>query len=211
MSEAEKPVPDHIVYAAPNLDAAIDDLEQRLGVRAAYGGEHEGVGTHNALLGLGSRRYLEILAPRSESSAALQAGGLLEGLTTPRLFMWAVACNDIEAVVKGASESGYDPGTVVDMSRLQPSGETLRWKLSIGGSDVAASVVPFCIQWLNDPHPSESAPGGCQASELRAEHPEPDRVRASLKALRVELEVGHGPKAGLVLTLDGPNGPVTLR
>lgn len=211
MSTPGKPTPDHIMYVAPELDAAIAELEEKTGVRARYGGEHEGMGTHNALLGFGDRRYLEILAPTDENSPATQPGGLLAGVATPRVFMWAVACDDIAATTLHAKREGYDTGQVIDMSRQQPSGDLLRWKLTVGGADVAGSVVPFCIQWLNDPHPSESAPSGCRLAGLRAEHPDPDRIRSGLAALQVYLRVDHGRAPALVLTLDTPKGPVTLR
>jgi hypothetical protein len=56
---------DHLVYAAPNLDSAIDDLEERFGVRATLGGQHPAFGTKNALMSLGTDVYLEIIAPIS--------------------------------------------------------------------------------------------------------------------------------------------------
>ena len=41
---------DHLVYAVPDLAAAVIDLEARFGVAPSPGGAHVGLGTFNALL-----------------------------------------------------------------------------------------------------------------------------------------------------------------
>jgi len=41
---------DHLVYAAPDLDAACAEIERRLGVAPSPGGQHIGRGTRNALV-----------------------------------------------------------------------------------------------------------------------------------------------------------------
>jgi hypothetical protein len=57
---------DHLVYAVPDLAAAVAEFEARTGIRPAAGGSHAGRGTANFLVGLGSA-YLEIMTARARS------------------------------------------------------------------------------------------------------------------------------------------------
>ena len=53
---------DHLVFAAPTLAQGIEYIADLTGVTPRPGGKHAGMGTHNALVKLGERLYLEIIA-----------------------------------------------------------------------------------------------------------------------------------------------------
>lgn len=97
------------------------------------------------------------------------------------------------------------------MSRRRPDGVLLEWRLSRDAPDPARLVVPFLIDWGSAPHPADTAPAGVTLVELRAEHPDPDAVRAELEALGAVIPVDAGTEPALAATLDTPNGRVVLR
>jgi len=201
---------DHLVYAAPDLDQAIDDIERRLGVRPAPGGKHAGGLTHNALLSLGAGSYLELIAPVRDSALTAGLPFGLETVTEPRLIAWAFSVDDIEGRVEAAKKKGYDPGAVASGGRDLPGGSSLNWRLTNRPKPAGDGLVPFLIQWLSDPHPSKTAPSGCQFVLLRAEHPDPAGIEAVFDALAVKMEAVSGPVPRLIATLDTPNGRVEL-
>jgi hypothetical protein len=202
---------DHLVYAAPELKAAVAAMEPRLGVRAGYGGKHTGRGTHNALISLGGDSYLELIAPDPEQPAPAEPRAFgLDTLREPGLVAWAMAVVDIEAAAEAARNDGYDPGPVVAMSRALPGGGELRWRLTLRRQPAGGGLVPFLIEWETASHPSATAPGGCRLAALSAEHPHPDSVAPMLAALRADLAVEEAARPALIATIEGPRGTVVL-
>jgi hypothetical protein len=201
---------DHLVYAVPSLPAAVAGVAERFGVRAQAGGKHLGLGTHNALLALGPRTYLEIIAPdpeQPEPSMPRPFGH--DGVSHGRLAGWALACDDIDAAVARARSHGYDPGDVTDGRRVGPTGTALRWRMTI--SRTAGGLVPFLINWGDTEHPAASAPRGFSLEACHIEHPDPGSLAPLLAALGADVQIKPAAAAALVARLGGPNGSTVLR
>jgi hypothetical protein len=202
---------DHLVYAVRDLDEGVNSIERLIGVRAAAGGKHTGRGTHNALLSLGTGAYLEIIAPDPDQPQPEQPRPFgIDTLREPRLVTWAVRVPDIEARVDEARLAGYDPGSVVSMSRVLPDGGELRWRLTLPRGRTGDGLVPFLIEWGPGTHPAQTSPAGALLDDLQGEHPHPDAVLPLLNALGVDLPVTESARPGLIAAIEGPNGTVLL-
>ncbi|MCA1847061.1 MAG: VOC family protein [Actinobacteria bacterium] len=203
---------DHLVYATPDLDAAVEWVAAALGVRPTPGGRHPGLGTSNALLDLGGGAYLEIIGVDGsvEPAAAGPRPFGLDDIAGPRLAAWAAKADGIDQRVARARRFGYDPGPVQPLSRRLPDGTELRWRLTVPGAD-SVELVPFLIEWADDaPHPSTTSAAGCRLVSFTGAHPQPDAVAPLLRALGVELDVHPSSSPALLAVIEGPDGTVRL-
>jgi hypothetical protein len=203
---------DHLVYATPDVDATVADLEATLGVRAAIGGRHVGRGTRNALIGLSEFSYLEVIGPDStqpDIPRPLWFG--IDTLTAPRLVTWAIQLGDVERVMGDSARAGVILGKLAHGSRETADGETLRWRLTEPSAMVDGGLVPFLIDWGRSRHPAATAPRGVSLRSMRGEHPDPERVMRDIVAVGAKLSVARGPRPALVAILGGRRGEVELR
>jgi len=189
-------------------------VEGRTGVRAAFGGVHPGRGTRNALLSLGERHYLELIAPdpkqNNVESFAAKQWNLLKELKAPRLIGWAAHPGDLEKFSAhlrdaGISFDGPRPG-----SRQRPDGKLLQWT-TLNLKDDKDGLLPFFIEWsANSLHPSADAPKGCKITHFRAVTPRTQELTKIVNLLQLELPISSGDKPGLRATITGPKGELTI-
>lgn len=200
---------DHILLGCNDLDAGIAFVEERTGVRAAFGGVHPGAGTRNALLSLGDSRYLEIIAPDPDQPASADARDL-KSLDEPVLVGWAARPGDIEAFAarlkrEGLAVKGPNPG-----SRKRLDGRVLHWK-TLGLEDDAAGLLPFFIEWSADSlHPSVDAPQGCHLVLFEAATPHPDELAKKTAQLNLDLPISEARGVYLRAIIAGPKGQLDV-
>lgn len=205
---------DHILLGVNDLDRGIAWMEERSGVRAMFGGVHPGRGTRNALLSLGPRRYLEIIAPDpaqlSSATRAESMGDHLKAFTEPRLIGWAAHTVSLMEVVKKAAAAGIDIQNPRDGSRARPDGKILRWRSAALKSDFDG-VLPFFIEWSAETiHPSQDAPTGCTLERFSIESPSVKDIRRLAGQLGLDVDAKPGKKPLLRARITGKKGAFEL-
>ena len=207
-------LPDHLVVVAENLRQGCDWVEEHLGVRPHSGGKHIAMGTHNALLSLGARFYLEVIAVDPEGIAPgrprwfdldepRMRAALAEG---PHLAHWVARTGDIDA----AAARVPDLGAPTSMSRGD-----LVWRITIpdDGHRPGRGLVPTLIQWPDTRHPTDNmADSGCRLVAVAGEHPEPALVRTQLALLGLSetMKVTFGKSPRIAAMIRTSRGVATL-
>lgn len=205
---------DHLVLATPDVAATSATLATRWGIDIAPGGQHVGLGTRNALTGLGGGSYLEVVGPDADQPQPAQPRPFgIDDLHEPTLVAWcARPTRPIPDILADFSVLGITAGPVASMSRQRPDGVLLEWKLTFPllGHPYHGTV-PFLIDWLESPHPTASLPEGAHLRLLRLSHPQPGLLRAAIAAVghddRIEIVEGE---AGLAASFDTPGGRASL-
>jgi hypothetical protein len=219
---------DHLVIAAPTLEAGVRWCEQVLGITPGPGGEHALMGTHNRLALLSSdaypKAYLEIIAinPQAQPSKGpgqarwfgLDEPGLQQSLKRqgPRLLHWVARVADLPAALAQTQQAGYDLGQAVAASRQTAQG-LLSWSIAIRPDGVLLldGLLPTLISW-GQQHPTDAMPpSGLRLKALHVSHPQASMLKD------LWLQLGGDPSClvdgppGLCAILDTPRGEVRLQ
>ncbi len=183
MSSAHLAVIDHLVLFVADLTTGCDRMEAALGVRPVFGGQHLGLGTHNALVALGDS-YLELIAadPEQPEPPGPRPFGI-DDLGQSQLVTFAVRPapgHTIEELIAAASDAGHETGPVVSMTRMSADGVELHWRLTFPSGD---RLIPFFIDWGDTPNPATTAPPGPTLVGLSGTTDEPESTNTVLGRL----------------------------
>jgi hypothetical protein len=206
---------DHMAIVAPSLAVGVDYVRQALGVTPQAGGEHPRMGTHNCLLKLGDRLYLEVIAVNPAAPRPVRARWFELDEPDPaqpvRLAAWIARTDDIR---RAAAASPVPLGEVEAMSR-----GTMNWLITVpkDGKLPLGGIAPALIQWPEGIHPAPSLQeSGCSLVRLEGFHPDPATVNSVLASIGFEgdFRVSALPAGGqphLVAHIGTPNGLRQLR
>ncbi|MDQ6619886.1 MAG: VOC family protein [Pseudomonadota bacterium] len=206
---------DHLVLAAITLADGIDYVASLTGAVPHPGGKHVTMGTHNALLRLGDKLFVEVIAidPTAPKLARARWFGL-DGIAlqaelqeSPRLIHWVARTRDLDSA---ARRSGVELGPVHALERGD-----YRWRITIpdDGALPGKGLIPTLIQWDVPAHPADALPKSpVSLIELAGTHPDPNAVRGVLAKLGLErdLRVTYDREPKLAAMLRTPKGIVTF-
>jgi hypothetical protein len=205
---------DHLLLGCSDLDQGIAFVEKHVGVRPVMGGVHPGRGTRNALLSLGARYYLEVIAPDPEQHDIQPVGvallDKLKQLTEPSLVDWAVHTLNIEVVAERLRKAGVAFQGPTTGSRERPDGRILHWK-TLHLEEDRDGLLPFFIEWGADSlHPSEDAPVGCRLESLAVAGPNPAELSSEFQRLGIDVQIEQAKIPHLRARIEGPGGTMSL-
>lgn len=213
-TRAALPELDHLVVACATLEQADRWLRERTGVASVAGGSHPGWGTHNRVLRIGARTYLELIAvdPSQAQPAIPRPFGLDDPTVRARIalrprlvhFVCRVPALDapeapgerIEAMTRGA-------WTWRIAMPVDAASAVHRW------SD-AQRLRPTRIAWPGgarpERHPADAlAASGVSLLALRLVVPDPGAIERGLPDDR-RIVVARGALPALGAELQTPNG-----
>lgn len=197
---------DHIAIGADNLAQGVEFIEQKLGIKIPFGGEHKQMGTHNHLMQIGDSIFLELITinPTAEPPTApqkrwfnLDDPDLQKELKhEPKLLTWVARTNHLRTELNILSNAiGHiNIGNIHNVSR-----GALNWKITIpkNGKLTEHGLFPTLIEWQNDQTPAPNmADLGIKLTSLTLTHPEPELLTKLLKdyqpSKQFELSIHQG-------------------
>lgn len=203
---------DHLVYAVPDLEAALDWFETKTGLRPAIGGRHPDRGTRNAVINLGQKAYLEIVAVDPDNSDVPPPRWMgVDHITTPTMTRWAVKSPNLAADARRLSMLRTDLARTAKGQRQLPDGATLSWQMSLPAPEPAVELIPFFLDWSSSSfHPTDRMASGYSLEKMEFFHPDAGVLQANFDSLDLRAVVQLGGIPSIVAHLNTPKGKLVI-
>ena len=201
---------DHVILAIDDLDSGIEEFEELTGIKAAYGGGHEHGNTHNAIVALDNKIYLEILAPKDDLDTIPE---FFKNMSQLKPIGFALSVDDIDLLENSVKKYQFKTGGIEDWSRVKPNGDKLEWKL-LRIYDPAFGINPFFIDWSETTiHPSLQMNSAGALLKLEITTPYKDEIEKVMSDAhsRIEtLKLNQGDSVELSVEIQTPKGRISL-
>ena len=182
--------PDHLILTANDLQQGMDYVENLIGVRPVFAGQHLGLGTHNALLSLGNQTYFEVIAPDPKQDFDKNKLWInIPNDPTPRLTRWVAQTDQLARVAEIAKEKEIPLGEIQSGGRTQTDGTLLSWNATFPDVENFGGLMPFFINWGSSLHPSKTLPLAGSLEIISGSHPKPTMIQKYWRALGIPYEV----------------------
>jgi len=208
---------DHIIWACADLDTGSRRFEALTGIRPRFGGVHASGLTHNALVRIGHRSYLEILAPTGPASTGDDEWcRIARAAHEPRIMTYCLrSARPLADLAAIAQSRQWKDAAVAGNGRRTPEGVDLRWQWIAPKVEELGLAFPFFIDWLDSPHPAEMLEDGqgdarISLREWVVEHPQAARLGTILSELGSPIEARSAERLAFRLVLETPRGTVSL-
>lgn len=200
---------DHIVYCVPDLEEAIHWFETNTGIRPTIGGRHLDQGTKNALVHMGDKCYLEILAIDKANTKMRKDRWMgVDRITRPRITRWCIQSRNLLADKKIIQQYIKDMGKIDTGKRETQNGSLLSWQMILPLSTPKVEIIPFMINWTDsDGHPTDSLLPGCKLIDIELHlNSEDSNRKQCMDSLFENLNLQHAQNSKISITLSCPKG-----
>lgn len=199
---------DHIILGVPDLETARVDFQKASGVLPDLGGNHPSLGTHNALVSLGSSYFEFLSVDPTVNSVENSVTRELKGLLRPKLLGWAIQTDDFTKLRSSLKSANLLLSDVGSGRRRSPNGTVVAYEFAmIVGCERQESILPFFIKWqAGTIHPATSSPGGCSLQEFSITGLTDSRLESFLRSLNLNISLLPGVQISLAVNLKTPRG-----
>lgn len=202
---------DHLIWVAPTLRDGCDQLFEMTGLEALYGGVHPTGGSHNAIIPLAERAYVEVLAVDPAQSSGATREWLLQAGDRSGLATFAIASRDLDALAEAAQRAGLKAHPPGSYSRRTPEGKLLRWRGAQVSGHLFGAAMPFFIEWLEGCHPCDG-PATPTLGDVVVRTPYASEFEVAAHALGIKnlFQIEAGAFNGVSAIVRTPHRTVTL-